>query len=83
VSYTYASNAVRTQFTLTQPGGSPWVQSYGYDLAGRLTNVTSPAGAFGYQYDPNRSLQVGRLLLPNGAAITNAYDALGRLEITA
>jgi hypothetical protein len=39
----------RTSLSLTQPSGL-WSQSYGYDAEWRMTNITSPAGAFGYAY---------------------------------
>jgi RHS repeat-associated protein len=58
------------------------MQTYGYDAAKRLTNVTSLAGSFGYGYDPLRHLQVSRLVLPNGAFITNNYDSVARLLST-
>jgi len=43
---TYA-NRLRTRLVLQQPTGL-WTNSFAYDAARRLTNVTSPAGAFGY-----------------------------------
>jgi YD repeat-containing protein len=38
----------RTILGLEQGSPGMWQQTYGYDVAGRLTNITSPAGAFGY-----------------------------------
>jgi YD repeat-containing protein len=64
------------------PNASAWAQTYGYDAAKRLTNVTSLAGAFAYAYDPTRQMQVGRLTLPNAASITNTYDSVARLLST-
>ena len=81
VSYTY-NNRLRASVSVLAPNASPWTESYAYDAAKRLTNVTSAAGSFGYMYDPTRNLQVGRLTLPNGAAITNAYDSVARLLST-
>jgi len=43
---TYA-NRLRTSLVLQQPKGL-WTNGFLYDAARRLTNVTSPAGAFGY-----------------------------------
>jgi len=81
VSYTYA-NRLRTGLSLSQPSGS-WSQSYGYDVTYRLTNVTSSAGNFGYQYvGSGPSTLVSRLALPNGAYITNTYDSVTRLLST-
>ncbi len=51
-------NRLRTKMTLQQPSGR-WTNAFGYDAAARLTNVTSPAGAFGYPL-----FQIGPVLLP-------------------
>jgi len=45
----------------------------------RLTNVTSAAGSFGYQYDSQRPTRIAQLDLPNGHRIENHYDDLARL----
>jgi YD repeat-containing protein len=75
-------NGKRLALSLQQPTGT-WTHGFGWDLAGRLTNVTSPAGAFGYTYTPLYSGFSGRLVeqlsLPNGAAVTNLYDPVARL----
>ena len=81
VSYSYA-NRRRTGLSVLAPNSSPWVQSYAYDAANRLTNIVSPAGAFGYVYDAIANQMVRALTLPNGAAITNAFDANARLLAT-
>ena len=63
----------------------PGPRSYGYDGANRLATLTSPAGTFTYQYFvgwdaiPSPSPLVQKLLLPNGAYITNGFDQWGRL----
>jgi YD repeat-containing protein len=44
---------LRTTLGLAQPTGE-WTNGFIYDAAGRLTNVTSPAGSFGYVYDALR-----------------------------
>jgi RHS repeat-associated protein len=74
----------RTSLSLTQPS-SLWSQSYAYDAEWRMTNLTSPAGAFGYAYaTPNpASALISGIALPNWASITNAYDSLARLTNTA
>jgi RHS repeat-associated protein len=83
VSYTY-NNRLRASLSVLAPNADAWVESYGYDAAKRLTNVTSVAGgAFAYAYDPTRHLQAGLLTLPNGAHITNTYDSVARLLSTA
>ena len=74
VSYTY-NNRERKGLSLLQPTASPWAQSYGYDGARRLTNVSSPAGSFGYAYDGTRQLQVSQLTLPNSAYIADSSTA--------
>jgi YD repeat-containing protein len=45
-------NRSRTNLSLQQPTGV-WTNAFAYDTVKRLTNVTSPAGAFGYIYDQN------------------------------
>jgi RHS repeat-associated protein len=83
VSYAY-SQGHRTNLSLTQPSASPWTQTYGYDSAWRMIGITSPAGAFGYQYSSlGNQYVVSGITLPNGASITNNYDSLGRLTGTA
>jgi RHS repeat-associated protein len=68
--------------SLQQPTGT-WTNGFGWDLAGRLTNVTSAAGAFGYTYTNLDASFSGRLVqhlsLPNGAYATNLYDPVARL----
>jgi len=91
VSYTYA-NRLRTSLSVMAPNASAWTQSYGYDLLDRLTNVTSAAGSFGYDfgygYDPmigniaSASSLVHKLSLPNGAYITNTFDNVARTTAT-
>lgn len=84
VSYSYA-NRLRTSLSLLAPNADAWTQTYSYDAARRLTNVTSPAGAFTYQLGgaaPSSPL-VKELLLPNGAYVTNDYDGNARLIGTA
>ena len=56
--------------------------TYGWDSVGRLTNVTSGAGSFGYHYHAQRSTLVSQLALPGGAYITNTVDAIARLTET-
>ena len=82
VSYTYDNGRRRSSLTLLAPNASAWTQSYGYDSASRMTNITSPAGAFTYAYDATRQLQVNKLTLPNTAYITNLYDTVARLTGT-
>ena len=81
VTNTY-SNRKRVGLSLHQPTGS-WTNDFGWDLAGRLTNVSSPAGGFAYAYtalDVNCSGRlVQQLSLPNGAYITNYYDPVARV----
>ena len=80
VSYAYATG-LRQSLTLLQPNASAWQESYGFDGGLRLTNVTSPAGVFGYTYAGPGSL-VTNLALPSGMAITSCYDSVGRLTGT-
>ena len=88
VTFTYLDR-LRHSLSLQQPNASPWNQSYSYDGFNRLTNVISPAGSFGYVYDAGvggvsaSSALVDRLNLPTGAYVANAFDANGRMTITA
>jgi YD repeat-containing protein len=70
--------------SLQAPNASAWTQSYGYDSARRLTNVVSPAGTFSYILGGASSASplIKKLLLPNGAYITNTYDSVARLTGT-
>jgi RHS repeat-associated protein len=77
VSYTYSSR-LRNSLTLQAPNASAWSQSYSYDTARRLTSLISPAGTFGYIYDPVKLQRVDELTLPNSAYITNTYDSVAR-----
>jgi len=79
--YTY-NNRLPAMLTLAQPNAQPWFQAYYYDAFGRLTNVTSGAGSFGYQYDGTASDLVQQLAYPPGGLSTRSYDDLGRLVST-
>jgi YD repeat-containing protein len=86
ITYTY-SDRLRTGLELQQPNASDWIQSYGYDSANRLQTLTSPAGTFGYTYNPgltgsSSSGLVAKITLPNGAWITNTYDSNARMTGT-
>jgi RHS repeat-associated protein len=81
LSYTY-QNRLRSSLSLLQPNASTWSQTYGYDAAKRLTNITSQAGSFGYEYAGTRLSSVVALRLPGGTYITNAYDGNTRLLST-
>jgi len=81
VSYGYTERQ-RTSLSLSQPSGSAWNQTYGYNSARQLTNVTSGAGSFTYAYDALRSTLINKLSLPGGSYITNTYDPVGNLLST-
>ncbi len=82
VALTY-QNRLRTGLSVAQPNASPWAQSYAYDVAKRLTNITSAAGAFGYFYPASGiRYQPASLSLPGGNWITNELDSVGRLTST-
>ncbi len=84
VSYTF-TDRLRTALDVQQPNASAWVQNYDYDMVGRMTVITSPAGTFSYTYNPglagtsSASALVGIIALPNGGWITNTYDNNGRI----
>jgi RHS repeat-associated protein len=84
VAYSY-TDRLRTALDLQQPNASSWVQDYVYDLAARMTGITSPAGTFAYTYNTglagtttDTSL-ITKIALPNGAFITNTYDNNARM----
>ena len=83
VSYTY-EDRLRKGLGLQAPNASDWSQTYVYDLARRLTNVTSQAGSFGYvlgAISPASSL-IKRLSLQGGSYVTNDYDSVARQSFT-
>jgi RHS repeat-associated protein len=81
ITNTYV-NRLRTRLDLQQPTGL-WTNLFAYDAARRLTNVISPAGAFGYQFVPSGvTHHASRITLPNSAYITNVYDGNARLTAT-
>ncbi len=79
IGYTY-NNRLRGSVSLAQPSASPWVQSYGYDQAWRLASVSSPAGAFGYNYTSGSSELVNYMTYPNGASSGRGFDDVARLS---
>jgi YD repeat-containing protein len=89
VIYSYDNGRRRSGLNLQAPNTSDWVQTYGYDNAGRLSSLTSPAGTFTYSYQlgldssfPSPSALVRKLALPNGAYITNNFDDYARILST-
>ena len=76
------NNRLRTSLGILDPVGTAWSQTYGYDGAKRLTNVTSAAGTFSYAYDATRKTRVAVLSLPGGSTITNGFDSVARLTGT-
>ena len=76
-------NRLRTAMSLQQPTGV-WTNKFVYDAAARLTNVTSPAGAFAYTVGgaSAASSLVKKIALPNSSYITNTYAAVARLTGT-
>lgn len=80
IAYGYSQGHL-ISLSLSQPVGN-WTQSYNYDSAWRMTNITSPAGYFGYQYSSAGQDLVSGVTLPNAALIANSYDVLGRLTGT-
>lgn len=86
ISYTYNKARLRSGLTLSQPNATAWVQSFLYDPALRLTNTTAPSGVFQAAYGTGAAgspaFGVAGLTLPNGAVITNYFDAFNRLVQT-
>ena len=78
-------NRLRTALGLQQPTGQ-WTNGFGWDEAGRLSGVTSPAGTMDYTHTALYEGYAGRLVqqlgLPSGAYVTNLYDPVARLLST-
>ena len=76
-------NRLRTAMSLQQPTGL-WTNKFVYDTAARLTNVTSPAGAFAYTVGAANAASslVEKVALPNSSYITNTYGSVARLTGT-
>jgi hypothetical protein len=77
-------SSLRYALGLQQPTGW-WTNGFVYDLARRLTNVSSPAGTFGYTHTsvaaaPTAGALIQTLSLPGGGSITNDLDSLARLR---
>jgi RHS repeat-associated protein len=81
VSYTY-NGRLRNSLSLQQPNASAWTESYSYAAGSRLTGITSPPGAFGYQYVSGIQNLVSSITLPNSAYIYDTYDNVTRLTGT-
>jgi RHS repeat-associated protein len=88
VSYGYNGADLRNLMVIDQPTGNAWTNTFVYDSARRLTNVTSPAGSFTNYYvaSLNSVTSASGLVLkrglPGGGYITNQYDSNGRLTDT-
>ena len=81
VTNTYL-NRLRTRLSLQQPAGV-WTNAFTYDVAGRLTNVASPAGTVGWSLATPGAQLIRRIDFPNGCHTANAYDpAMWRWERT-
>ena len=76
-----AGERLPQSLALTQPGDSPWSESFGHDALLRLQTLSSPAGTFTYHYTGAGS-QVQSLLLSSGSQIANSYDDAGQLLST-
>ena len=81
LTYGYNNARRRSQLVIGQPTGNAWTNTYGYDAAGRMSSVVSPAGKFAYQFNAPGSL-VTKLTQPDGFWTTNTFDGRGRLTDT-
>ncbi len=73
-SFTY--NPTGHRATMTDPSG---LTMFRYDPADRLATNATPQGELRYAYNPAGLLTNLQTSTPGGAAVTYAYDALGRL----
>jgi YD repeat-containing protein len=72
---------------LQQPNASAWVQNYVYDLACRMTGITSPAGRLSYTHNLSTggamgsgtsaagSTLISKIALPNGASCLSRAES--------
>ncbi len=74
---TYDIMGNRLTFAVTKDGASVVDNSYTYDLAGRMSSVTSNGQTVTYTYDAN-----GNVLSETGAthSVVNTYNSAGMLE---
>ncbi len=75
----FNSARMRSYLSLSQPNGSDWLESFGYDTSKRFTSLSAPSGNFSYTYSAAHPQLPERLLLPSGNVITNDYDPAARL----
>lgn len=68
---TYSYNTDRQLITVARADGHSI--TYGYDGAGRLQSVTTPAGSVTYGYDPVSSNLI-TITAPGGATLSYSYD---------
>ncbi len=76
MAYDAMNRVILSRQTLPAPGGFQAEIGYTYDANGNRTRMTTPWGAFSYEYDSlNRLTKVTN---PQGRIFTFAYDSLGR-----
>jgi RHS repeat-associated protein len=72
VGYTAEGKVAST--SAKAPGGQTFVTAYGYDVGGRLTQVTAPGGQdTAYEYDDAGRLT--KITFPNGTSTTHTYGS--------
>ncbi len=82
VSYPDTTNRLRQGLSLQQPNATAWSQSYTYDSASRLTNVSDGTYNAGYFYHANSPL-VSQISFRSNSTVrmttAKQYDYLNRL----
>jgi RHS repeat-associated protein len=78
ILYTY-TNRMPASAGLQGTWAGSWSQAYGYDHGLRLTNMTSAAGPFGYNYQAGKPALLNRLSLPSGPYVDYGFDHMDRL----
>lgn len=81
VAWDYNNARMRSALRLQQTATHWWTNGYAWDASHRLASVTSPAGTFTYGYTGPGQLRSG--YSAPGGSVTNLYDSLGRLTLTA
>lgn len=84
-SYDQGTNALGrlTRIEIGPVGSPEYVETYGYDLAGRITAVSKTINGATYSvgYHYNDAGQLEQITYPSGRVVEQQYDTVGRLQL--